>query len=141
MANIQIIHFKTIKGSSVSKDSGFLSFFESDLEVPFSIKRVYYIYGTKSGEKRGYHAHKNLKQVIFCPYGKVELYLEDEFGKSRIILDKPNVGVIIDHLVWREIKWIVNNSVLLVACSEHYSEDDYLRDYQDFKRIIDKKKS
>jgi len=113
-----------------------LSFFETSIDVPFAFKRIYYISGVKKGTIRGFHAHKHLKQFLFCPYGKIELSLEDENGREKVILDKPNIGLLIDHPVWREMKWLVSNSVLCVVASDHYSEDDYIRDYDSFRTLI-----
>ena len=97
---------------------------------------MYYISGEKRGSVRGFHAHKRLAQFIFCPFGSVELTLEDVSGKGTITLNDANKGIIIDHPVWHEIKWLEDNSVLVVAASDYYSEDDYIRNYDEFKEYI-----
>ncbi len=134
----KIIKIKTI-GNLVTKDlSGQLSFFESDKDIPFNIKRIYYITKVQANSKRGYHAHKKLKQLLFCPYGKIELYLEDDCDSQKVLLDDPSIGILLDHTVWREMRWIEDNSVLMVAASDYYDENDYIRDYDDFRKYIGK---
>ena len=134
------IEIKTINKSYTGDESGSLSFFESNRDIPFPIKRIYYICGVNAGSLRGFHAHKKLKQFLFCPYGKIELSLEDLNGKTSVILDSPNIGIIIDHPVWREMKWLVDNSVLCVAASDYYLESDYIREYKDFCEYIKENK-
>lgn len=138
MKTCSIICIKSIDKSFTGDESGSLSFFESGFDVPFEFRRIYYISGVKKGITRGFHAHKHLKQFLFCPYGKIELTLEDENGKELVVLDKPNIGVLIDHPVWREMKWLVDNSVLCVVASDYYSEDDYIRDHDSFISFISK---
>lgn len=140
MKTCSILYIKNIDKSFTGDESGELSFFESGLDVPFKFRRIYYISGVKKGVTRGFHAHKRLKQFLFCPYGKIELFLEDESGKELVVLDKPNIGVLIDHPVWREMKWLVDNSVLCVVASDYYSEEDYIRDYDSFIAFILKNK-
>ena len=113
--------------------NGHLIFLESERTVNFHVKRMYVICGVKAGEHRGYHAHKNLKQVLFCPYGKIEILLDDGKERASIILDSPQKGLIIEK-EWREILWLQDNSVLCVLASDYYDEDDYIRDYDDFLR-------
>ncbi len=131
----KVIEIKTI----TSKDSGKLSFFEAKRDMPFEIKRVYYISGVKKGIKRGFHAHKELKQLIFCPYGEIELLLDDGSKKDRVLLNDPSTGILIEKPVWREMLWKTDNSVLCVAASDYYDENDYLRDYEDFIRYIERR--
>ena len=139
MSCFTFVKIKTLHKTFFGDETGSLSFFESDKDIPFEFKRVYYISGVKKGGTRGYHAHKTLKQLLFCPYGEIELLLEDETGKESVVLNKPNVGIIIDHPVWRIIKWKINNSVLIVVASDYYSEDDYIRDYDEFNKYLAKK--
>ena len=130
------IDIKTIEKSFTGEQTGALSFFESLNDIPFEIKRIYYITNVKKGSVRGYHAHKALKQFIFCPYGKIELCLENKYGNESIILSNNSKGVYIDCVTWRTMKWLVDNSVLIVAASDYYDEKDYIRDYKTFKKII-----
>lgn len=111
---------------------GSLSFFEAERDIPFSIKRIYYIHGVPENTERGAHAHKELKQLLFCPYGSVKILLDNGKEKSEVILDEPSKGLIITPCVWRDMIWLVENSVLCVAASDYYNEDDYIRDYSEF---------
>lgn len=110
---------------------GNLGFFEKT-DVGFDMKRFYYIYDVPVEAKRGGHAHKSLKQLIFCPYGKVRIELDDGKEKAVEILDNPSEGLLLEAGIWRDMYWIVENSVLCVAASEEYDEQDYIRDYNEF---------
>lgn len=129
----KVIHIKTIP----TVDAGELSFFEANHEVPFEIKRIYYISKVPEGVRRGYHAHKELKQLLFCPYGRIQLVLENQRGREEIELNDPSIGVVIDSCTWREMLWIQKDSVLCVAASDFYDASDYIRDYDEFKKYIE----
>lgn len=129
----KVIHIKTIP----TVDAGELSFFEANHEVPFEIKRIYYISKVPEGVRRGYHAHKELKQLLFCPYGRIQLVLENQRGREEIELNDPSMGVVIDSCTWREMLWIQKDSVLCVAASDFYDASDYIRDYDEFKKYIE----
>ena len=132
VAGCKVIRIKTIS----TVDAGELSFFEATHEIPFDIKRIYYISKVPEGIRRGFHAHKELKQLLFCPYGKIQLILENENGREEIELSDPSVGVLIDRCTWREMLWMEKNSVLCVAASDFYTEDDYIRNYEDFRQYM-----
>lgn len=140
IADCSIIKIKTIP----TIEAGALSFFEATHDIPFDIKRIYFISQVPEGARRGSHAHKKLKQLLFCPYGKIQLVLDTgEKGASReeITLNDPSIGIVIDKPVWREMLWLEKNSVLVVAASDFYTEDDYLRNYDDFISYINSQKS
>lgn len=130
VAGCRVIHINTIP----TVNEGELSFFESTHDIPFDIKRIYYITKVPEGVRRGFHAHKNLKQLIFCPYGRVQLILENKNGREEIELSDPSVGVVIEECTWREMLWLQEDSILCVAASEFYDADDYIRDYDEFKK-------
>ena len=111
---------------------GVLSFFESNKDIPFDFKRIYYIYDVKKETKRGYHAHKKLKQVLWCPYGSIEVLLDNGNEKKIYILDSPEKALLVLEGYWREMKWLKKDSVLCVAASDFYDENDYIRDYDEF---------
>jgi len=115
---------------------GFLSFFESEKDVPFEIKRVYYIYDVPAGTKRGMHAHKTLKQFLWCPYGAIKIVLDNGKEKKEYILDSPQKGLIVGEGIWHNMYWLKDNSVLCVAASDYYDENDYIRDYDEFLRLV-----
>lgn len=128
----KVIHINTIP----TVDAGKLSFFEGNKDIDFDIKRVYYISKVPEGTRRGFHAHKELKQLLFCPYGRIQLVLENELGREEIELSDPSIGVVIDRPTWREMLWIQKDSVLCVAASDYYDEKDYVRDYSDFNKYL-----
>lgn len=124
-----IKNIKTIK----TMEEGNLSFFESKKDIPFQIKRVYYIYGADEGVIRGGHAHKKLYQFVICVYGKIRFIIDDGSKKREFILDSPERGIYLEPGLWRDMIWEEKNSVLCVMASEYYDETDYIRDYELFK--------
>lgn len=109
---------------------------EQNKEIPFDIKRVYYLYHTGENVRRGYHAHKSLEQILVCVSGKCTIHLDDGRECKEVILDKPYQGLYIANSIWREMYDFSENAVLLVLASELYSEDDYIRDYQEFIEYV-----
>lgn len=134
VAGCKVIHIKTIP----TVNAGELSFFEATHEVSFEIKRIYYISKVPEGVRRGFHAHKKLKQLLFCPYGRIQLILENKNGREEIELSDPSIGVVIEECTWREMLWLQKDSVLCVAASDYYEVEDYIRDYELFCRVIEK---
>lgn len=132
VAGCKVIHIKTIP----TVDAGELSFFEATHEIPFEIKRVYYISKVPEGVRRGFHAHKQLKQFLFCPYGRIQLVLENKNGREEIELSDPSIGVVIEKCTWREMLWLQKDSVLCVAASDFYKSEDYIRDYDAFSQYL-----
>ncbi|MCZ4285709.1 FdtA/QdtA family cupin domain-containing protein [Marinobacter salarius] len=121
---------------SLGDDRGSLVALEGNKTVPFDIKRVYYIFGTQPGVARGFHAHKALKQVAICIAGQCKMLLDNGAEKAEVWLDSPTKGLFIEEMVWREMHDFSANCVLLVLASEHYAEDDYIRSYDHFLKII-----
>nr|WP_315030757.1 FdtA/QdtA family cupin domain-containing protein [uncultured Chryseobacterium sp.] len=122
-----------------SQDLGYITVAEAQLNIPFEIKRVYWTYYTPQDVIRGGHAHKNLQQVIFAVSGTIEFNTLDLDGnKDYFILDSPSKGLYIPKLIWRDIKFS-HSAVLLCLASELYEEEDYFRDFEDFKQqVVDK---
>ncbi len=129
IAGCKVIRIKTIP----TIDAGELSFFEGTHDIPFDIKRIYYISKVPEGVRRGFHAHKKLQQVLFCPYGRIQLILENNDVREEIELSDPSIGIVINKPTWREMLWLQKDSVLCVAASDFYSVEDYIRDYNAFK--------
>ena len=123
---------KWIDFPALGDERGSLVALEAEKSVPFLIKRVYYIFGTKAGVSRGFHAHKKLQQVAICITGSCRMILDDGQQRSEVLLNSPNKGLVIGDLVWREMHDFSKDCVLLVLASEHYDESDYIRDYNDF---------
>ena len=127
---------RTISLKPLGDDRGSLVALEANKSVPFDIKRVYYIFGTQQGVSRGYHAHKNLKQLAVCVTGSCRFVLDDGNSREEVILDDSTKGLIIDDLTWREMHDFSSDCVLLVLASEHYDENDYIRDHQEFLNLV-----
>lgn len=117
---------------------GNLSFIESSNHIPFEIKRVYYLYDIPGGLSRGAHAHKNLHQLIIALSGSFEVIIDDGILKSQYYLNKPFEGLYVCPMIWRELINFSSGSVCMVLASECYEEDDYIRDYDEFKFLHSK---
>ena len=123
-----------IKGDS----RGSLIALEANKDIPFEIKRVYYIFNTKEGVVRGHHAHKTLEQVLICVSGSCTIVLDDGKKRNEVLLDKPNIGLYIGANIWHEMKDFSPGAVLIVLASDWYNEADYIRDYSEFLAYLQK---
>ncbi len=128
--NAELIEFKVIGDAR-----GSLIAVEAMQQVPFDIKRVYYIFDTQEGVRRGFHAHIELQQVAICVRGSCRFKLEDGSEVREVLLDAPNKCLLLKGLIWREMFDFSDDCVLLVLASEHYDEADYIRDYDRFKEL------
>lgn len=126
-----LIHFKPL-----GDDRGSLIAIEAEKYVPFSVRRVYYIFDTKVGVERGFHAHRVLNQVAVAVTGSCEMVLDDGESKTTVLLDSSEKGLIIGPGVWRVMKNFTPDCVLLVLADQHYDEADYIRDYGQFLQWI-----
>lgn len=131
---MNLIHFK-----SLSDERGSLLAIEGNKDVPFDIKRVYYIYGTKPNVRRGLHAHINLRQVAICIAGSCTILLDDGSTKQEVALNSPMTGLVIEELVWREIYDFSEDCILMVLANNHYDEKDYIRQYDNFLELANEK--
>ncbi|SES23267.1 sugar 3,4-ketoisomerase [Halopseudomonas bauzanensis] len=113
-------------------DRGSLIAIEGTSNVPFGIERIYYIFDTKAGVSRGFHAHKALQQVAFCVSGRCRMHLDDGVQQQDVWLDSPIRGIFIDTMVWHTMHDFSQDCVLVVLASAHYDEGDYIRDYEEF---------
>ena len=120
-------------------ERGQLIAFEEFKDIPFRIKRVYYMYDTAAGVVRGKHAHKNLEQILVCIYGSCKVLFDDGHEKKIIHLEKPYEGLYMPPCVWGEQFDFAPDTVLLVFASELYDESDYIRDYDEFLRMTEDK--
>ncbi|GAA0796567.1 FdtA/QdtA family cupin domain-containing protein [Faecalicatena orotica] len=107
-------------------------------DIPFTIKRVYYMYDTGEGVRRGYHAHKSLEQILICIHGSCKIMLDSGFEKKVVSLEKPYEGLYISNNMWREMYDFSSDAVLLVLASELYDESDYIRDYEEFLKMVER---
>lgn len=125
-----------LKFKVIEDERGSLISLEAMKNIPFNIKRMYYIYGVDPEMPRGFHAHKKLQQVLVCVSGSCRIILDDGDLKSEHILDKPDEGLFVDKMIWREMHDFSKDCVLLVFASEYYDENDYFRNYEEFKYSI-----
>ena len=128
--------YKKLTFLTKGDESGNLIALEENKNIPFEIKRVYYIFDTKEGVKRGFHAHKNLEQVLICVSGSCDILLDDGIEKNVIKLENRNEGIHVKKMIWREMFNFSSDCVLMVLASDFYDEEDYIRDYEDFKNYL-----
>lgn len=129
--DMKILHFD-IHGDS----RGSLISLEELKNIPFEMKRVYYIFGTKQGVRRGLHAHKQLQQILICVNGSCKVLLDDGIRKKEVLLDNPKKGLFIGNLLWREMYDFSEDCVLMVLANELYDEADYIREYDQFQKYL-----
>jgi len=126
--------YKVINVPTIFDERGSLSFVEIGQILDFTVKRAYWLYDIK--RKRGGHAHKKLKQFIFCIHGSVDFVLDNGKNKEIAKLDSPSKGLLINEPLWREINNFKNDSCVVVLASDVYDEDDYIRSYDEFIKFI-----
>ena len=115
-----------------NNNNGSLAWLEANKNIPFDIKRIYYLFGLDLNGRRGFHAHKKLQQFLICVHGHCNILLDDGKSKEVVHLNSPNEGLLIQSTVWREIYDFSEGAVLFVLASEYYDESDYIRNYDEF---------
>ena len=128
--NYRVIDVTTVQNADPKY--GALSFLEGKRDIPFPIRRVYWITETEAELHRGFHAHKLNCQLLYCPYGVIDIILDDGLKKTTVTLDKPGKGLLLMPGLWREMVWKKTGSVLCVLASEYYDADEYIRNYDEF---------
>jgi dTDP-4-dehydrorhamnose 3,5-epimerase-like enzyme len=128
--------FKLIQLQSHGDDRGSLVSLEAQKNIPFAIKRVYYLFNTEDKVSRGFHAHKKLKQVAIVLKGSCRFLLDDGKERIEILLDNPAQGLLIESFVWREIYDFSEDCVLMVLADSFYDESDYIREYDEFLKNV-----
>lgn len=117
-------------------ERGQLIALEETKDIPFAIRRVYYMYDTLSGVTRGFHAHKSLEQILICIHGSCKVRLDNGTEKKIVLLEKPYEGLYIANNMWREMYDFSEDAVLMVLASDFYKEEDYIRNYDEFLKMI-----
>ena len=117
-------------------ERGQLVALEEYKDIPFEIKRVYYMYDTGEGVRRGYHAHKSLEQILICIHGKCKILLDNGKEKKVVPLEKPYEGLYVPNNMWREMFEFSPDAVLMCLASDFYKEEDYIRDYDTFIKTV-----
>jgi dTDP-4-dehydrorhamnose 3,5-epimerase-like enzyme len=108
---------------------------ESNYDVPFPIKRVFYVYGVKDQNDRGKHAHYKTKQVLICVHGKVEVLVDDGKKQQKYLLESPQQALYIPEMIWDEQVYLTEDTVLLVFSNTKYNPEDYIDDFNEFKKL------
>ncbi|CAJ1881927.1 TDP-4-oxo-6-deoxy-alpha-D-glucose-3,4-oxoisomerase [Aeromonas dhakensis] len=123
------MQIKLIPLQAHGDDRGSLIALEEGKNIPFPVKRVYYLFNTKEGVRRGFHAHKTLKQVAIAVRGSCYFVLDDGNERAEVLLDNPAQGLLIESFMWREMYDFSEDCVLMVLADQLYDESDYIRDY------------
>lgn len=122
----------TIKFNKLGDERGSLTSLEQNKNIPFEIKRIYYIFGTKKGVSRGFHAHKELQQLAICVRGSCRFIMDNGKNREEIILNDPNLGLLIKPMQWHEMHDFSEDCIIIVLASDYYDESDYIRNYNSF---------
>lgn len=130
--------YKLIDMKIFGDERGKLVSLEGNRNVPFDIKRVYYIFDTLPNQDRGMHAHKNMEQIIVAMDGACQFVLDDGKTRETVWLNRPDVGLYIGKNMWREMKNFSYGCKLMVLASDYYDEKEYIRDYQTFLDEVNK---
>jgi hypothetical protein len=127
---------RVIKFQAIGDHRGWLTPLEENKEIPFAVKRVYVIHGTLIDISRGFHAHRDLEQLAICVSGYCTFITDDGQRRQEFILDTPNKGLYMKSMIWREMHHFSPDCVLVVLASRLYDPSDYVRDYAEFKRLV-----
>lgn len=112
---------------------------ETKKNIPFEIKKFYFIHNVIDPKTiRGKHAHKKLKQILFCINGSFELYLDDGYNKQKILMNNPSLGIFLRAKIWLIMKKFSKDCVILVVADDYHNENDYIRNYEDFLKYVRK---
>ena len=130
--NSTVFDCQTVDISKIHNKSGNITVVENGSNIPFDVKRVYYLYDVPGGEARGGHAHYELEQYIIAASGSFDVTLDDGNDKKTINLNRPNIAIHIVPGLWRELNNFSSGSICMVLASHFFNENDYIRDYNKF---------
>jgi hypothetical protein len=125
----------TIELPRIDSASGSLTSVNGAVEVPFEIRRVFFLYDVVAGAERGGHAHRELEQVWVAALGSFRAVLDDGRERQTVDLRQPNVGLYIPPMVWTELVDFASGTICVVLASQPYDESEYVRDYERFRRL------
>ncbi len=126
---------KLLELPKILDERGNLSFVESEKHLPFNIKRAYWIYDVPGGEKRGGHAYHELQELVIALSGSFDILLDDGKNKKTFTLNRSYFGLYIPKLIWRQLENFSTNSLCFILASTDYDENDYIRDYYQYKKL------
>ncbi|MDO8316013.1 MAG: FdtA/QdtA family cupin domain-containing protein [Flavobacterium sp.] len=132
LKNNTVFDCSIIDVSKVQNEAGNITVIENGINIPFDVKRIYFLYDIPGGEARGGHAHYELEQYIIAASGSFDVILDDGKNRKIVTLNRPNLALHIVPGLWRELDNFSSGSISLVLASKIYSEDDYIRDYDEF---------
>ena len=135
MKQITLKDVKFFNTRTMVEPDGNLVPIESNYDVPFPIKRIFYVYGVKNQDDRGKHAHYKTKQVLICVHGKVEVLVFDGSKKQKYLLESPQQALYIPEMIWDEQVYRGEDAVLLVLSNLKYDPKDYIHNYEEFKNL------
>ena len=118
--------------NKIHNRAGNITIVEGQKNIPFDVKRIYYLYDIPGGEDRGGHAHKELHQLIVAASGSFDVMLDDGINKKVVTLNRPNYGLLVVPGIWRELMEFSSGAICLVLASQGYDEYDYIREYSEF---------
>lgn len=129
MKNVRMVDFKKI-----TDNRGILTPIEYPKDIPFEIKRIYYIYDVLNGVERGFHSHRDLEQILIALGGKIKIRVKTPFEEEIVELNDPGKGLYIGPYIWREMFDFDEKATLLVLASHEYDESDYIRNYEEYEK-------
>ena len=127
---------RTIELPRIESTSGAITPVEGGSEIPFDIQRVFFLYDVVAGAERGGHAHRQLEQVCVAAMGSFSVVLDDGRARRTVDLRQPSVGLYIPTMVWSQLVDFASGTIAVVLASRHYDESEYIRDYDEFRRIV-----
>lgn len=135
MRNNKLSDCTLIDLPKIENRSGNITVIENNLDIPFEVKRIFYIYDIPGGESRGAHAHKECHQFLVSASGSFEVHLDDGINKKTVMLNQPYMGLNVPPGIWASEINFSSGAICLVMTSHKFNEDDYIRDYQDFLKF------
>ena len=135
MKQITLKDVKFFNTRTMVEPDGNLVPIESNYDVPFPIRRIFYVYGVKNQNDRGKHAHYKTKQVLICIHGKVEVLVNDGYNEQKYLLESPQQALYIPEMIWDEQIYHDKKTLLLVIANTNYNKDDYIENYEEFLKL------
>jgi dTDP-4-dehydrorhamnose 3,5-epimerase-like enzyme len=136
MTRLSVQSPRIINLPKITDRRGNLTFIEANRHIPFSFRRVYYLYDVPAGAIRGGHAHKKLEQFVIAASGSFTVVIDDGKKRQKFFLNRPHYGLYIPRMVWRELEDFSSGSICVVLASEEYEESDYYRSYKRFLKAL-----